>query len=62
MHDVAGLTAELGRVHVGCAAIAGCRYNKEIEDCGGENDVQAAAEDAVVDVDLGKFGGDEACG
>ena len=53
---MAGLAAKLRRIHVGCAAIAGDGHDKEINDCGHQDDIESMAEHSVIEVDLGKFG------
>jgi hypothetical protein len=55
MHHVAGLAAELRRIHVRRAAVAGHGDNQQVEDGSHQNDVHAVAEDPVVEIDLGKF-------
>ena len=56
VHHMAGLAAELRRIHVSRAAIAGHRDHQQVDDGGHQHDVQPVAEDAVVQIDLGKFG------
>ena len=57
MHDMAGLTAKLRRIHVGCATITGNGNHEKVDDGGDENDVEAVAEDAVVEINPGKRNG-----
>ena len=57
MHHVAGLPAELGRIHIGRAAIAGHSDNQQVDDGGDEHDVDAMAEHAVVEIDFRKLRG-----
>ena len=57
-HHVAGAAAELRRIHIGCAVIAGGGNDEQVHDRGDEHDVEAVAEDAVVEIDPGKLGRD----
>ena len=56
-HHVAGCAAELRRIHVLRAVIAGCGDHQEIDDGGHQHNVDAVAEDAIVEVDAGKYSG-----
>jgi hypothetical protein len=47
MHHVAGLAAELGRVHLGRAAIRADGYNQQVDGGGDLHNVQAAAKNAA---------------
>jgi hypothetical protein len=55
MHHVAALAAELRRIHIGRAAIAGHRHHQKVHDGGCQNDVHAMTEDLVVKIYLGKL-------
>ena len=56
-HHVAGCAAELRRIHVLRAVIAGRGDHQEIDDGGHQHNVDAVAEDAIVEIDPGKYGG-----
>ncbi len=56
-HDVTGLAAEVRRIHVSYAAVAGCAYDDEIDAGGDDYEIDAVAEDGVSEVDFGKDGG-----
>ncbi len=56
MHHMAALTAELRRIHIRCAAIAGRSDDEQIDDGGYDHDVNAVAENGIVEIDLGKDG------
>ena len=53
MHDMAGLPAEIRRIHVGHAAIARGADDDEVDDGGDDDEVDAVAEDRVGKVDFG---------
>ena len=55
MHDVAGLAAELWRVHIGGTAITGHGNDQQIHDGGHQHDVKAVAKDAVVEIYFGEL-------
>ncbi len=57
VHHVATLPAELRRIHICRAAITGHRDHQQIDDGGCQHNIQAMAEDPVIQIDLGKFGG-----
>ncbi len=59
MHHVAGLPAELWRIHVRRAPIARHRHHQKVHDRSHQNDVQPMAKDLVVEIDLGKLGGNQ---
>ena len=56
-HHVAGAAAKLRRIHIRCAVIAGGGDDEQIDDRCDEDDVEAVAEDAIVEIDAGKLGG-----
>ena len=56
-HYMAGAAAELRGIHVLRAVIAGRGDYQEIDDGGHQHDVDAVAEDAIIEVDPGKYGG-----
>jgi len=57
IHHVAGSAAELRRIHILRTVIAGRGHNQEIDNGGHQHNVDAVAEDAIVEIDPGKFGG-----
>ena len=57
LHHVAGAAAELRRIHVLRAVIAGRGHDEEVDDGEDENDVEPVAKAAVVEIDPGKRGG-----
>ena len=57
LHHMAGTAAELRRIHVLRAVIAGRGDDEKIDDGENENDVEPVTEVAVVEIDAGKRGG-----
>ena len=55
MHHVAGLAAKLGRIHIRRPAIGSDGNNQQVDDGGHQDDVQAVAKDAIVQIYPGKF-------
>ena len=54
---MAGAAAELRRIHILRAVIAGRGHDEEVDDGEYENDIEAVTKDAVVEIDAGKRGG-----
>jgi len=53
---MARLAAELRRIHVRRAAISGDGHHQQIDNGGQQHNVKSVAKDAIVEIDLGKFG------
>ena len=52
MHHMAALPAKLRRIHVSRAAITGHGHHQQVDDRRHQHDVQAVAEDVVIQIDL----------